>query len=153
LNEPLCALHFASYLTLPHLFSRAFERLEVQAGITDAERDRYWDLLEDWERQEGVRFSTHHRLLGHSSNVQGDMQLEAQLVMNGLYCGDSSGYQSPRAAELAPGVDDWILLFQLDSDDQAGLLWGDNGMLYYWIRHDDLRDGRFDHVGMTMQCH
>lgn len=152
-DMPLCAPRFSSHLTLPHPFSRAFARLEAEAEMTDAESNRYWDLLKEWETQEGLRFATHHRLLGHSSNVQGDMQLEAQLVTNGLYCGNSSGYQDPRAAGLAPGADEWVLLFQLDSDDQAGLLWGDNGMLYYWIRRDDLRERRFDRVWMTMQCY
>jgi hypothetical protein len=35
--------------------------------------------------------STIHRLLGHPDPVQGDMQLECQLVANGLYCGNASG--------------------------------------------------------------
>jgi hypothetical protein len=39
-----------------------------------------------------VAFVNAHRILGHSTNIQGDMQLEAQLVTNGLYCGDPSGY-------------------------------------------------------------
>ncbi len=33
---------------------------------------------------------------------------------------------------------------QIDSDDRNGMLWGDSGMLYVWIRRDDLRTRRFD---------
>ncbi len=81
-----------------------------------------------------------------------DMQLEAQLVMNGLYCGNSSGYQDPRRKQLEDGADDWVLLLQLDSDDTGGFMWGDLGMLYYWIRSGDLAERRFDRVWMTLQC-
>ena len=42
-----------------------------------------------------------------TANVQGDMQLEAQLVMNGLYCGDPSGYHDPRAAKLEKTCEEW----------------------------------------------
>src|SRR5262249_47327110 len=93
-----------------------------------------------------------HHLGGHSDNVQGDMQLEAQLVMNGLYCGDPSGYNDPRAAELEPSCEDWSLLLQLDSDDDAGFMWGDCGMLYYWGRSVDIARGDFTKAWMTLQC-
>jgi hypothetical protein len=67
---------------------------------------------------------TVHRLLGHPDPVQGDMQLECQLAANGLYCGNASGYGHPRAAQLRPGAADWRLLFQVDSQDEAGMMWG-----------------------------
>lgn len=96
--------------------------------------------------------STIHRLLGHPDPVQGDMQLECQLVTNGLYCGDASGYRDPRAARLRPGAADWRLLFQVDSQDEAGMMWGDLGRLYYWIRHEDLIAGNWDRTWLILQC-
>ena len=81
------------------------------------------------------------------------MQLEAQLVMNGLYCGDSSGFGDPRAEELGPGADAWMLLLQLDSDAAKGLMRGYCGMIYYWIRRQDFSALRFDRVWMTLQCY
>jgi uncharacterized protein YwqG len=93
-----------------------------------------------------------HRLGGHSSNVQGDMQLEAQLVMHGLYCGDPSGYRDARAEELERTCDVWSLLLQLDSDEGAGLMWGDLGMLYYWARSQDIDRHDFSKTWMTLQC-
>jgi uncharacterized protein YwqG len=80
------------------------------------------------------------------------MQLEAQLVMNGLYCGDPSGYRDPRAAELERTCEQWSLLLQLDSDDDAGLMWGDLGMLYYWARSADVNQQDFSKTWMTLQC-
>jgi uncharacterized protein YwqG len=93
-----------------------------------------------------------HRLLGHSCNIQGDMQLEAELVTNGLYCGDSSGYKDPKAKILQPMASQWKLLFQLDSDSVGDFMWGDGGMLYYWIRQSDLVNRNFEKHWMTMQC-
>ena len=121
--------------------------------MSDEDWERYWEFVGDFDAQFYTQDSGLHHLLGHSANVQGDMQLEAQLVMNGLYCGNSSGYEDPRAGELESGADDWLLLLQLDSDDGAGVMWGDNGRLYFWIRSEDLRQLRFDKVWMTLQCH
>ena len=80
------------------------------------------------------------------------MQLEAQLVMNGLYCGNESGYNDPRAAELERFCEDWSLLLQLDSEDDAGFMWGDCGMLYYWARSADIARPDFTKAWMTLQC-
>lgn len=94
-----------------------------------------------------------HHLFGYPSPVQGnDMDLECQLVSHGLYCGNASGYQDPEAKELESGRSDWILLLQLDSDDFSGMMWGDCGMLYFWIRKQDLEAGRFDECWMILQC-
>jgi uncharacterized protein YwqG len=35
----------------------------------------------------------------------------------------------------------------------VGTMWGESGILYFWIRRDDLRARRFDKVWMTLQCH
>ena len=80
------------------------------------------------------------------------MQLEAQLASPGLYCGDDRGILDPRAAALDAGADDWMLLLQLDSEEAEGMMWGDVGMLYFWIRRTDLTDRRFDRCWVLLQC-
>jgi uncharacterized protein YwqG len=95
-----------------------------------------------------------HQIGGFPSTVQGDeMEVECQLVSNGLYCGDSSGYENPRAAALRAGAADWRLLLQLDSDDDLGTMWGDLGTLYFWIREQDARAPRFESTWLVLQCH
>ena len=84
--------------------------------------------------------------------VQNDMQLECELVSGGLYCGNPSGYEDPRAASLAAGAADWRLLLQIDTDDDANMMWGDCGMLYWWMRDDDIRNGRWDRAHLILQC-
>jgi uncharacterized protein YwqG len=95
----------------------------------------------------------HHQVGGYADCVQGShMQLECELVSNGLYCGDATGYKHPRAAKLARNVSDWQLLFQMDSDDDLDIMWGDVGKIYYWIRKQDALKSRFDKTWLILQC-
>ena len=93
-----------------------------------------------------------HRLGGHADCVQNPMELECQLVTNGIYCGDASGYEDPQSKILAPGALDWRLLLQVDTDDDAGFLWGDCGTIYYWLREEDMRACEFDMCWLILQC-
>jgi uncharacterized protein YwqG len=94
-----------------------------------------------------------HQIGGIASAVQSpEMDLECQLVSHGLYCGNASGYLDPRRKELEKNRADWILLLQIDTDDDAGFMWGDVGMLYFWIKKDDLEKLNFENVWMIFQC-
>ena len=138
-------------LTLP-----PWESAEVESlGFTRSDLDLYVDrLVPSVEHARGREDEGPvHQLLGHPDQIQGDMRLECQLVTNGLYCGDSTGYQDPRAAQLAEGAADWRLLLEVDSDEKAGAMWGDVGYLYYWIREPDLRAGAFDASWLVLQCY
>jgi uncharacterized protein YwqG len=112
--------------------------------------EHYLELADALEREDYPEGSGLHRFLGYSANIQGDMQREAQLVSSGIYCGAPS--DDPRIPELEQAADDWLLLLQLDSEDAPGIMWGDTGMLYFWIRKTDLAARRFDCVWMTLQC-
>ena len=146
------ALEFREEITLPGLGHRAANALTSSNTWTDDMYDAYSVLVADLGSTTPGRSGGKHRILGHSENIQGDMQLEAQLVTNGLYCGNASGYQDPRRESLEQHAEDWMLLLQLDSDDMGNFMWGDSGMLYYWIRKQDLHELRFDRVWMTLQC-
>lgn len=68
--------------------------------------------------------SPRHRMLGHPDIVQSDMR------------------------EAGP---DLCLVLQIDSDDAAGMMWGDMGRLYFWIRPEDLVACRFDRSRLDYQ--
>lgn len=131
-----CGFHFSSEVTVPD-----DESLHIEAlGLTEDEQNLLRDLLlhsEVFQEDDEIT----HRLLGHPDQIQGEMQLECQLVFHGLYCGDSTGYQDPRAAELKAGA-----------EEAAGMMWGDVGRLYYWIRREDLKACNFDNVWLELQC-
>lgn len=116
--------------------------------LSDAESDAYEDL-----RDAVYEGEPRHQVGGFPFPVQSDgMELECQLASNGLYCGDSTGYRDARAQALAPGARDWRLLLQFDTDDGAGVMWGDCGTLYVWVREQDAAQGRLDDAWLILQC-
>ncbi|MGB5500004.1 MAG: YwqG family protein, partial [Maribacter sp.] len=94
-----------------------------------------------------------HKIFGYSNNIQGEMELECQLVTNGLYCGDGSGFNDPKRKELEKEKNEWKLLLQIDTDDRTGMMWGDSGTLYYWIKQKDLENLNFDNAWFVLQCY
>ncbi|WP_107037524.1 YwqG family protein [Brumimicrobium mesophilum] len=132
-------IEFDNSLSLP-----GWEHYSIDGLLSDDELDEYMEISGDIE----------HQILGYADCVQGAMELECQLVTNGLFCGDSTGYNDPKRKELESGKEDWILLFQIDSDeDSTGMMWGDDGKLYFWIRKQDLMDKNFDNCWCVLQCY
>ena len=121
-----------------------WEHHSINGVFTDDEIDDYIEISSGFE----------HQILGYADAIQGPMELECQLVTNGLFCGDPSGYEDPRREELESGKDDWILLFQVNSDEEnSGMMWGDEGKLYFWIKKQDLKDRNFDDCWFVLQCY
>jgi uncharacterized protein YwqG len=116
-------------------------------GLKEEELKAYYKMVDPLSRNA-------HRIGGHPDQIQGDIFLEAQLVSNGIYCGDGSGYEKGRRRGLLAGAADWHLLLQVDSDihTPGGMCWGDTGRLFFLIRHDDLRRRRFEHIWVVLQC-
>jgi uncharacterized protein YwqG len=83
---------------------------------------------------------------------RGDMMLECALVSAGLYCGDATAYQDARLPVFRQQAHRWRLLLQVPSVEAAGMMWGDAGCLYYWIRDDDLAARRFERCWLILQC-
>ena len=44
------------------------------------------------------------------------------------------------------------LLAQIDTDNRAGMMWGDCGALYWLTRRDDLARGEYTNTAFTWQC-
>lgn len=117
-------------------------------NLSDEEAEVYW---QEMERVHGD--APKHHVAGYPSPVQGDgMELECQLASNGLNYGDGSGYEDPKFQQLAVGASDWRLLFQFDSDDDLGVMWGDCGTLYFWVRAEEAAAGKFENVWVILQC-
>jgi uncharacterized protein YwqG len=112
---------------------------------TPQEFDAYLKLVDPLKRPV-------YRIGGHADEIQGDVCLEAQLVSNGIYCGDGGGYARGRKRGISAGASDWRLLLQVDSEERTGMDWGDSGRIYFLIRYGDLRRRRFDNVWLILQC-
>lgn len=110
--------------------------------LTDEEKDRYFNVYDE---------ST-NKLLGYADPIQDEMELECELVTNGINCGDPSGYEDPRVEFLEPNAKDWQLLLQVDSNEENSMMWGDMGRLYFWIRKQELKNRYFDNCWCILQC-
>ncbi|GAA3030085.1 hypothetical protein GCM10020000_03420 [Streptomyces olivoverticillatus] len=84
-----------------------------------------------------------HRIGGHADPVQDDVETEVAHGALGVPWSD------PSIKEEALR---WTLLAQFDSDDDADMMWGDCGALYWLIRPEDLAERRFDRAMFTWQC-
>jgi uncharacterized protein YwqG len=136
-----CTLSARTELTLPQ---RPATEL-TPFTWTPEQQSRYEALLATRETP-AERAVPHNRLLGHPDALGDDMRLECQLAANGV-----SSLDDPRVAALSPGAHAWRLLLQVDSDEHAGMRWGNNGLLYFWIERDALAARRFENVWLVLQ--
>ncbi|KGM14215.1 YwqG family protein [Cellulomonas bogoriensis] len=139
---PEVALSAVEELTAPDPFEDALK------GLHNAERDGLFalgDVLPPVSEPA-------HRIGGWPDLVQNSMWLGAQLASNGIFVGGPEGYQNPRVPGLEAGARDWRLLLQIDSDDDAAMMWGDVGRLYFLIREEDLSSRAFDRCWFEFQC-
>lgn len=113
---------------------------------SEAEQQAYEHVLELLRRPEELA-QARHRMLGYPDTIQDDMRLQCQLISNGI-----TDIDSPRVASLQEGAVDWLLLLQIDSDAGARMNWSNNGMLYYWLKRDDLLTRRFERSWMVLQA-
>lgn len=143
-----CPIEFSKGVSLPGSVSSVVDTLK----LTEQEHENYSEFLEDVAELFGDGPAYHH-FLGYPQQIQGEMELECQLVSHGLYCGDASGYENSGRSQLEDGTKDWRLLLQVDSDEDVGMMWGDVGRIYFWIRHDDLKARNFENVWFVLQCY
>jgi uncharacterized protein YwqG len=117
--------------------------------------DKIYDKLkekdfEKFEELTGDELST--KLLGYSNNLQNPMEMDCELITNGI---DLDNYESKEAKALEPNFADWKLLLQVDScsDGEGSMDFAGGGVIYYWIKKDDLLNKNFDKAWFSMQCY
>lgn len=109
-----------------------------------------WDALLDVldaVRQEAV--GPLHQVGGHPDPVQGPVEME---VAYGVLSAGGRNKLDWRDPEVLAASRDWLLLAQFDTDDNAGFMWGDAGVLYFMIRPSDLASANFAGAAFTWQC-
>lgn len=137
----VCSVDFSEETTLP-----LQPNLEITTlAWSDDDQEKY-----DAALQELTSAQKHpiHRLLGHPDTIQDDMRIECQLAANGVA---DPGADPKKVAQLTPGSNDWILLLQIDTDESIGMRWANAGMLYFWIRRQDLAQRRFQNAWVVLQ--
>lgn len=155
-SPPTAPLPAEEVLPLRHVTFRltklppSWQTHELDAvGLTDAEMDLYRE-----RRVELYGNQPAHQIGGYPDPVQSaDMDEECQLVTHGINCGGFMGVKDPSAEKLREAAGDWSLLFQIETDHDLEVMWGDAGMLYFWVRRDDARNLRFEGAWAILQCY
>jgi uncharacterized protein YwqG len=120
--------------------------------LPDEEMDQICDAVEalrDAEYGQGPR----HQVGGYPDPVQGaDMELACEIRTRGIDDRTLGGRDDPRVKALEAEAAHWRLLLQVDSDRALGVMWGDCGRIYFWVREQDARRGDFSNVWLQLQC-
>lgn len=92
-----------------------------------------------------------HQVGGHPDPLQGDMAQACALVSQGVNLGDPPELSDEDIERLTASAPEWRLLFQIASDDEIELMWGDGGKLYFWMRDADIASGAWDRAWVQLQ--
>lgn len=144
---PAATLAFAPEMTLPNPWDEDLPLPED--AFTEDQRAAYGFLL---LTQHGDGTS---RLLGNSDNLQGPMRAQCALATQSASSLANQSFDSEQATTLAQqAAGEWELLLQLDShEEEAGMMWGDMGRLYFWVKRADLTRRDFSEVVQFLQCY
>lgn len=118
-----CILEFQTEISIPDFESNEIELLELD----EDEEEAYYDFYDEVEALYDKDFDYIHRMLGYPYVIQ-----------NAVYFNEDDD-QNTR------------LLLQVDSDDNANMMWGDAGIIYFLIDEDDLSVQDFSKVQGTSQ--
>lgn len=147
---PEIALRFKCEKSYP-----SFEEYEI---YSDAETD--WDEYDGVLENLGVNIDEDrecHKMLGYADVIQNEMLTEVERVSRGLYCGDADSYQNTPEdveADIKAHAGDWTLLCQISTIEKGEFefMFGDCGMIYFYIKKKDLAVMNFDNVYFSVQC-
>jgi len=133
-----CSLAIAPQISLPYKWGREMSFMNSE------ERDIYSQHV--W--QDG----NINKTLGHADRLQDEMEVLCQIVTSESFDGDFRKFDDPQYDQLKAGAQDWLLLLQIDSNpEDAYMMWGNLGRLYFWIRKQDLEKKNFDNCWCVLQ--
>ncbi|MCV3241668.1 YwqG family protein [Mesorhizobium sp. ZC-5] len=135
-------LTFEQIVTLPDAWSPRLDQL----SLTAEDRFELNEIHEDSRNIDG-------QVGGHPSVIQNSMEAECEMASSGLQAGTPEAYQSPEGIQATANAHKWRLLAQVPSIEELDLMWGDSGMIYFWIKEDALQRRDFSQCWLVLQCH
>lgn len=147
---PELAVKFTSDISYPK-----FEEFSVHSDM-NCDWEEYDQALAELgiDTDEGYEG---HKLLGYADIIQDEMLTECERSVRGLYSGNPESYKNTPAeesADITEKAKDWTLLLQLGTIEKGDFSWmfGDCGMLYFYIKKEDLYAKRFENMWFSVQC-
>jgi uncharacterized protein YwqG len=117
--------------------------------------EEYYDVLRSLGAE--LDSDSEHKLLGYADIIQNEMLTDCERINRDLYCGDFESYAETPVdilAEINASRDEWTLLLQLGtiSCDAFEWMFGDCGILYFYIKKGDLEKRKFEKTIFFVQC-
>ena len=109
--------------------------------LSDDESEAYFEIVSRLNVGAG-------QFLGHADPIQCAIEAEAAHDSGDIRRTGTPGLKSVQEEQARR----WRLLFQLYSDDQLDVMWGDVGTIYYAIRRQDLDALNFNETMLIFQC-
>lgn len=142
-----CTLNFVHAFSAPDGDHSTIKAL----NLSDEDSEAYAEqVLESPEEPPAATHGMQHQMFGHARPVQNEMELECDHTRSGA----TMRWDLPQERFIAASQN-WVLLLQMDTDDYKegpGWMWGDAGMLYFWIHRDDLAARAFEKSVFISQC-
>ena len=118
-----------------------------------------WDTYNELRAEFGYDAAAHEdnpmKMLGYADEIQGEMEPECELYSRDIE-GDVHArcFEEEDADPVETSVERWVLLLQMGTvtDGETELMYGDCGLIYFWIRKEDLAARNFDRVHLILQC-
>lgn len=147
---PNLAIEFSARSSYPK-----FEELGLHSSVSCS-----WENYDKALERLGVEIDCDpedHKLLGYADIIQDEMLTECERVSRGLSCGGPESYEAtPTEIKeiINQRASDWTLLIQIGTVETTDFEWmfGDCGMLYFYIRKDDLAAKNFENTEFSVQC-
>lgn len=137
-------LRFCEGTSLPDSTFFALQGSGEDAGVLGA-----------YQREWGLRDRPRHQLLGHSWGIQYDPRESTQRGdprSSALWLLWGRKRRESALAEYRRKLDEWQLLWQIDSDEDVGFEWIDEGTVYILVRREALLSGDLSAPWLNLQC-
>lgn len=133
----------------------SFEELEMHSNLT-CDYDEYENAINELDENIEI-FYEGHKILGYADVIQGEMLTDCERASRGLYSGDPESFQNTPddvKVDIQNKANQWMLLLQLSTIEKDDFEWmfGDCGMLYFYIKKEDLVNKRFENSWFSVQC-
>ena len=142
-----CAMRFVQALSLPDPNSARIRQLKLSAEDFES----YAEFFEESLSGDTTGVTNQHQMFGYAHQVQNEMELECDFIRRG----QEVRWDLPPERFIS-AANDWVLLLQVDTDDSKegpGWMWGDAGMVYFWIHREDLAARAFHRTVCLQQCY
>ncbi len=134
-------VRFVAEWTLPE----SPQQVDPEINWSDQTTRQYEQMLAQYRSEVGIA-PPYHRMFGYPDQLQDDMQFQSEQMIEKLHGSTAVPGANPALKKRA-----WQLVLQVDLDARTGMRWGSYGMIYYWLRLEDILEKQFSSAWLALQ--